>query len=238
MTTVNDIHLLKISYLLVPMAVVLVLYVYWGLRWKNLLYASGRMLMQLITVGFALNFIFATDNSWTSLSILLGMLLMAAWISTDQTQNRLKQWGPMALSLLLGAIPVLALVMFAVLEVKPWYSPKVFIPLAGMILSNAMTALSLAADRYQTELANGNPLPAARATAMETSLIPTINSFFAVGLVSLPGMMTGQILSGVSPLIAARYQIVVMAMVLGASGISTAIYLILSSPSQAKITKQ
>ena len=74
----------------------------------------------------------------------------------------------------------------------------------------------------------GDDYTTARDTAMQTALIPIINSLFAVGLVSLPGMMTGQILSGVSPLIAVRYQIMVMAMIFGASGIATAVFLLLS----------
>ena len=87
------------------------------------------------------------------------------------------------------------------------------IPLAGMAFANAMNSVSLASERLQAEIDNGNSGIKARNTAFQASLIPTINSLFAVGLVSLPGMMTGQILSGVSPLIAVRYQIMVMCMI-------------------------
>jgi putative ABC transport system permease protein len=87
-----------------------------------------------------------------------------------------------------------------------------------------MNAVSLVAERFEKEIESKSYIDA-RANAFKASLIPQINSFLAVGLVSLPGMMTGQILSGVDPIIAVRYQIMVMFMVLGSSGISTIIYL-------------
>jgi putative ABC transport system permease protein len=96
-----------------------------------------------------------------------------------------------------------------------------------MIFANAMNSISLAADRFAAEIGRAPDFEQARNTAFKASLIPITNSLFAVGLVSLPGMMTGQILSGISPLIAARYQIMVMCMVYGSAGISSACFLTL-----------
>ena len=104
------------------------------------------------------------------------------------------------------------------------------VPLGGMIFSNAMNTVSLAAERFEAETANQAPYEQARRTALQTALIPLINSLFAVGLVALPGMMTGQILSGVSPLIAVRYQIMVMCMTFGSAGIAAVCYLMLVKP--------
>ena len=104
------------------------------------------------------------------------------------------------------------------------------IPLAGMIFANSMNSVSLAVERLNAEINKGVPYAEARNIALQASLIPIINSLFAVGLVSLPGMMTGQILSGVSPLIAIRYQIMVMCMIFGSSGISTACFLVMIKP--------
>jgi putative ABC transport system permease protein len=104
------------------------------------------------------------------------------------------------------------------------------IPLAGMIFANSMNSVSLAAERLNAEIGRQETFEKARNIAYQASLIPIINSLFAVGLVSLPGMMTGQILSGVSPLIAVRYQIMVMAMIFGASGISVACFLHWAGP--------
>ena len=114
------------------------------------------------------------------------------------------------------------------LRLDPWYLPRYMIPLAGMVFANAMTAVSLAAERLFAELGHGDSWEEARKMAFQAAMIPVVNSLFAVGLVSLPGMMTGQILSGVSPLIAARYQIMVMCMIFASAGISTAIFLTLA----------
>jgi putative ABC transport system permease protein len=113
-----------------------------------------------------------------------------------------------------------------VIDVQPWYEPRYLVPLAGMIFASAMNAVSLAAERFEAERVGGKAYPDARRTALRAALIPLINTLLAVGLVALPGMMTGQILSGVSPLIASRYQIVVMCMVFGSSGIAAACYLV------------
>jgi putative ABC transport system permease protein len=94
-----------------------------------------------------------------------------------------------------------------------------------MVMANSMNAVSLCAERYWSDLEQGNDRKDAAHTAMTAAMIPQINSLLAVGLVSLPGMMTGQILSGVSPLIAVRYQIVIMAMILSTAAFGSFIYL-------------
>ena len=119
------------------------------------------------------------------------------------------------LSIALGGGITLILVTQAVLTLDPWYAPQSMVPIAGMIFANAMNSVSLSAERLNAEVSRGVSYDEARNIAFQSSLIPVINSLFAVGLVSLPGMMTGQILSGVSPLIAVRYQIMVMCMVFG-----------------------
>ena len=123
---------------------------------------------------------------------------------------------------------MLILVTQFVLSLNPWFLPSYMIPLAGMIFANSMNSVSLAGERLNAELKRGMGFDAARNQALQAALIPITNSLFAVGLVSLPGMMTGQILSGISPLIAARYQIMVMCMIFGSAGLSAAIFMILS----------
>ena len=114
-----------------------------------------------------------------------------------------------------------------VLNLNPWFLPEYMIPLAGMIFASSMNGVSLAAERLHSEIDRGGTYFSSRGIALRTALIPITNSLFAVGLVSLPGMMTGQIISGVSPLIAVRYQIMVMCMLYSAVGISTALFLYL-----------
>jgi putative ABC transport system permease protein len=167
-----------------------------------------------------------------TLGVLTLMVLASSWISLntlstdDQHDVSKRHLFPIALiAIVLGGGTTLILVTQFVLALDPWYLPRYTIPLAGMIFATSMTSISLAGERLQSELMQGKPYDQARATAFSTAMIPIINSMFAVGLVSLPGMMTGQILSGVSPFIAARYQIMVMCMLFSASGISSAIFL-------------
>jgi len=154
------------------------------------------------------------------------MVFVASWIALQTVRHKQLNLYPKALmALIVGGGTTLILVTQGVLNLKPWYWPNYFIPLAGMIFANAMNSVSLAADRLEAELGRDIAYDQARNIAFRSSLIPITNSLFAVGLVSIPGMMTGQILSGVSPLIAARYQIMVMCMVFGAAGISSAVFL-------------
>ena len=112
-----------------------------------------------------------------------------------------------------------------VLNLHPFYSARYLIPLAGMVFASAMNSVSISAERFQSELDRGSDTSSARELALKAALIPITNSLFAVGLVSLPGMMTGQILSGVDPLIAVRYQIMVMCMLFSSAGLSAACFL-------------
>jgi putative ABC transport system permease protein len=128
-----------------------------------------------------------------------------------------------------GGITFVLVTQF-VLDLEPWYNARFAIPLAGMIFANAMTSVSLAAERCFAELDRGVDYAEARRTALGAALIPITNSMLAVGLVSLPGMMTGQILSGVDPLVAVRYQIVVMCMVYAAAGLAAAGFLVAIRP--------
>ena len=102
-----------------------------------------------------------------------------------------------------------------------------------MIFVNSMNTVSLAAERFEAERGRGESLHGARRTALDAALIPQINGLLAVGLVSLPGMISGQILSGVDPLVAVRYQIMVMCMIFGSGGLAAASYLTLRGRSTA-----
>jgi len=223
------IHIIPIQNLLltlIPLSVVIFIYFRWSLRGEQIIYASVRMILQLIAIGFVLTFIFKTENVTIIFSILGAMLLMASWISLYAIKAHRKQlYFKALLALSIGGLSVLSLTIFGILDLDPWYKPTYLIPLAGMIFASAMNAVSLAAERFQQEMRRGGSYVIARRVAFRISLLPIVNMFFAVGLVSIPGMMTGQILSGVDPLIAVRYQIMIMAMVLGAAGISSAIYL-------------
>ena len=120
---------------------------------------------------------------------------------------------------------MLAIVTQIVLDLPRWFEPRFVVPLAGMIFANLMNTVSLAAERFESEVDRQTDLLEARRVALEAAMIPQINSLLAVGLVSLPGMMTGQILSGIDPQVAVRYQVMVMCMVFGSGGLAAAMYL-------------
>ena len=216
----------------VPAAIVIGILFRWAAGAQTAMYATLRMLIQLLLIGYILVYIFETDQPGIIIAVLLFMLAVASWIAIRPLQKKQPYSYLNALGAIsVGGILTLALVSQTVLSVQPWFSPRYVVPLAGMIFAGAMNAVSLAAERLQAERDKGTPYIEARQIALQASLIPVTNSLFAVGLVSLPGMMTGQILSGVSPIVAAKYQIVVMTMLFGASGISAALYLVLANRS-------
>lgn len=210
---------------LIPIFIVMGVFYVWKLDWKELIYATIRMLFQLVMIGYFLSYIFGQNNPWWTTAMLTFMLSVSAWISLHSVKgDRSKHLKKSLLSLLFGALPVLLLVVVVVIPTDNWYAPRFIIPLAGMVFASAMNAIGIAAERFNSERKEKDLLTSRR-NSLKAALIPQVNSFLAVGLVSLPGMMTGQILSGVDPLVAVRYQIVVMAMLLGAGGISVSIFL-------------
>ena len=228
--SVVTIPLTHIAFAFIPVGITIVLLARFSMGVGSTLYALSRMLIQLLLIGYVLAWIFGASSAWIILVVLLVMVFASSWISLRTVPE---QRGALFASALagigLGGSFTLLLISQSVLNLDPWYMPRYLVPLAGMVFANSMTAVSLAAERLLTELERGGEWQTARNTAYQTAMIPVINSLFAVGLVALPGMMTGQILSGVSPLIAARYQIVVMCMIFASAGISTAIFLTLSA---------
>jgi len=198
----------------------------WSHRYGRALQAIARMLIQLTLIGYVLVYIFQTESGLIISGVLSVMLVAASWIALNTVDLKKGSLFPASLySVALGGGSTLFLITQGVLQLKPWYQPSFMIPLAGMIFAASMTNISLALERLHAELNNGVAFQTARDIAFRTSMIPVINSCLAVGLISLPGMMTGQILSGVSPLIAVRYQIMVMCMIFGAAGLSTVCFL-------------
>ncbi len=231
--SISNIPISSLVLILIPVVVVLLIQFMWSLNYKEGIYSVVRMLAQLTIVGYLLGYIFNADNYWIILLIIFVMIAASSWIALRTIkQQRKQQYLYVVFSLLAGGATTLYLVTQVVLDFTPWYKPQYMIPLAGMIFSNCINSTSLAAERFFEETKRSTNILEARNIAYRTSMIPATNSLFAVGLVSLPGMMTGQILSGVDPLIAVRYQIMVMAMIYGAEGISSAVYLWLLSRSQ------
>jgi len=227
--SISSIPLSSLLIILIPVIVVIWIQFRWSLNFKESIYAVARMLVQLMVIGYLLGYIFDAQRSWLVVLIVLIMVSVSSWIALRTIKQRRKQqYIYVFTALILGGATTLILVTQVVLDFTPWYKPQYMIPLAGMIFSNCINSISLAAERYYEEIQR-KEIIMARNIAFKTAMIPATNSLFAVGLVALPGMMTGQILSGVDPLVAVRYQIMVMAMIYGSEGISSAVYLSLIS---------
>lgn len=206
---------------------------------RSLLWAGARAYTQLIALGLALGWVFGANSAWVVLGLLAVMLLFAA----QTLLARLKDRPARLFSGSLGAIALPGfLVTFAVtalvIRVEPWYEPRYVVPIAGMVIGNSMNGMAICLERLFGDLRGRAPQietllglgatpweaarPSARA-AFQAGLIPTINAMGAAGLVFIPGMMTGQVLSGTDPRVAAAYQIVILLMISAATAIGTAV---------------
>lgn len=217
-----------LAYAAAPTLVVLGILWQWAAGAGTAAYATGRMLAQLLLIGYVLVYIFEAGEPSIVLMVLGIMLVAASWISIRPLARKTSRvYGHALVAIAVPGLLVLALVSQLVIGIDPWFSPRYLVPLAGMVFSGAMNAVSLAGERAYAEASRGTCFAETRRIALQAALIPITNSLFAVGLVALPGMMTGQILSGVSPLVAAKYQIVVMLMLFGVSGLSAAAFIVL-----------
>lgn len=188
--------------------------------------AAGRTILQLLAVGYVLAIVFALDNPLAVLGILLVMLAIA----TITARNRIGKKIPRLLlvifgSLLFSAALTLSYTNLLIVQPDTWYAPQYLIPLGGIILGNAMNGAAIAGERLvstinssrleiETHLSLGatpqHAVAGYRKEAIRAGLIPTLNQMMVVGVVTLPGIITGQLLSGVDPLNAASYQILIM----------------------------
>lgn len=215
----------SLAWCAIPVVLIAIVYARWSGKASEVLLSAARMTLQLIGVGYVLVALFDNPSPWITGAVLILMVSIASWIALRPVNHQRNYLKPTVIALACSAGLHLFISLVLVIGVETWYEPRVIIPLAGMYFANTMNAISLATERYHSELQEGKPEPKARLTAFQAAMIPQINSLLAVGLVSLPGMMTGQILSGVSPLIAVRYQIMIMTMVLGSGGCGAALML-------------
>ena len=210
----------------IPVIILIGVMYFWGLKISNSIYANFRMLIQLLLIGYVLTFIFETDEPIIIALVVLFMILMSAWIAMRPLKEKgVYPFVIIFISLALSGLAVLFLISQFIVDLPRWFEPSFVVPIAGMIFANSMNTVSLAGERFFIEKDHGKDYLSSRKVALETALIPQVNALFAVGLVSLPGMMTGQILSGIEPLMAARYQIMVMCMIFSTAGLSAVTYM-------------
>jgi putative ABC transport system permease protein len=206
---------------LIPMLIVVVVQYLWKTeQHRTTLYGISRMVGQLILVGYFLTYLFSSENIWLLQLVFVVMLSVASWIIFRPIPQRRREFVSYVWIALGGSSLLMVMVLIFIIHPNPWYKPAFLIPTSGMIFSNSMNATSIALERFFQELESGKNWIEARVIALKTGLIPFTNSLFAVGIVSLPGLMTGQILVGTDPLIAVRYQIVLFGVLFGAAGMT------------------
>ena len=211
---------------------------------KDLALATVRTYLQLLALGLVLRWVFANATWWLVILLLGLMTFTAAQIIVRRSPDAPKgiltsSFFSMALTGLIITFSVTGLIV----QVEPWYRAQYVIPIAGMVLGNSMTGIALALERVFADMdSRADELLALTAlgaspwetsagsirTALKAGMIPTINSMAAVGIVFIPGMMTGQILAGVDPLAATGYQIVVMLMVAAATAMGSVLAVLLT----------
>lgn len=224
-----ELGLWQIALALVLMAAAIAL-----VRWQQLgleltlLHATVRTVLQLLAVGYVLAIVFTWQNPYSVIAVLLVMLAIATVVARNRIDQRLSRLLlVLAGSLLTTLLLTMVYTMGAIIRPEVWYEPRYLIPLAGIVLGNAMTAATIAGDRLVTSLKR-NPvviethlslgaspqqaIAEYRREAIKAGLIPTINAMMVVGIVKLPGIITGQLLSGADPLNAALYQMLIMFM--------------------------
>ena len=206
---------------------------------QNLFVGAIRACIQLTIMGYVLVFVFESTNFALIVLLLLFMIGLAAQTASARQRSSpfdRRRVGLYAfLSILLSTAITLSFITQVVVQIDPWYSPQYWVPLGGMVIANSMNAAALGAERFFSEMASrrfevetlpamgANPRQACASLyrrAVGAAMMPTVSSMMVVGLVSIPGMMSGQILSGVSPLLAIRYQLVVQFMIAASAAIT------------------
>ena len=214
---------------------------------RSLLIAALRTVIQLTLVGLVLETLFATSSPyWIALMAFIMLLVAGREVSVRQKRRLSGTWSFAigSLSMFISAFTVAVLTLTVIIGPTPWYTPQYAIPLLGMLLGNTMNGIAISLDRLneaawqqkaviENRLMLGQPWQEAigniRRDAMRSGMIPSINAMAAAGIVSLPGMMTGQILAGTSPALAVKYQILIMLMIATGTGFGTMASVLLAS---------
>ncbi len=204
---------------------------------RRILIASVRTVVQLLLVGLVLTSVFQLQDVRLVLLLMTFMTVVAAVAATRRSSRRYPGiWINTLVSIWASSWIITIFALVAIVQVEPWYTPRFAIPFLGMVLGNTLTGISLGLDRIGEEFSKGRgqietvlALGGSRweaahrpiSEAVRTGMIPIINSMAVVGLVSLPGMMTGQLLAGVEPIEAVKYQVVIMFLIAAGTSLGT-----------------
>ena len=211
-------------------------------REKEIIIAAFRMTLQLVMVGYLLVYLFEHVNPINTIIVIIIMETFAIYNIFKRTKEKISDSLKViiAISMVFGTLSSLIYFLIVVVNITPWYDPRYFIPIAGMLIGNSMTGISLAVSRLVDGMRSERDLVEAAlmlgATpklaskeivdkTFDSAILPTINSMVGMGIVFLPGMMTGQILSGLSPVIAIKYQIVIMLGIVGSVALTAILFI-------------
>lgn len=219
-----------------------------GLRLHGqLLWAAVRMVLQLLLVGLVLRWVFALASPAITLAVAALMIAAATREVLLRPAQGVRGWtgaGLASASVGLASVATVLLALLTVLHPAPWYEPRYALTLIGIVLGSVLNSASLALDTFyggalltraaiEARLALGATRHAALAPLVRESirkgLIPLVNQMSAAGIITLPGLMTGQILAGMDPLDAVRYQILLMFLLAGASGLAAGTAVLLAA---------
>ena len=181
---------------------------------KTLMWSSCRALVQLCAMGFIIGYVIRSNSVWMVFALMAVMLVAAVQIVMSRARGIPKGLaGPIFLSLVITMLLMLALVTELIVRPHPWYAPQLVVPLTGMLLGNTVTALAVGLSRFYESMEERRDevdmMLALGATPWESAR-PSIVSLASSGIVTIPGMMAGQVIAGGDPLNAAKYQFVVL----------------------------
>ena len=209
---------------------------------KRLALAAARTMIQLTLLGMVLGPVFQIRSPWLVACLMAAMTITAGVAAARRTSRRHPGiWFNSIVSMFVSSWLMAAVALGAIVRPAPWYTPQYAIPLLGMILGNTLNGISLGLDRLlsecsrraeiETRLALGatrwEAAQPAVQEAVRTGMIPIVNAMMVVGIVSLPGMMTGQLLAGVAPMEAVKYQIVIMFLIASGAALGTVLVVLL-----------
>lgn len=211
-------------------------------REREIIISSIRMTLQLMLTGYVLVYVFAHPHPFFTLLLIMAMEIFAVFTVYKKFKGRLTRAMKqvIAVSMIAGTLCCITYFLFIVVRISPWYDPQYCIPLAGMFIGNSMTGVSLGVKSLlegmlshkslveEALILGATPRLAVKGivdSTFDSAIMPTINSMLGMGIVFLPGMMTGQILSGVSPTTAIAYQLVIMLGIFGSVALSVIILL-------------
>lgn len=242
MKDIVEIHFWQLAaaylFILIPLFIVKIIGIN---REQEILFSALRMTLQLFLMGYVLTYILRSDNIFIILLIIVTMEIFAIINIYQRTKKTIskKLKGIVALAMISGTFACILYFTLVVVPTSPWYDPRYIIPLSGMLIGNTMTGIALGANRLVNDMViqkdlieaalmlGATPKDAVREivkNAFDSAFLPTLNSMVGMGIVFLPGMMTGQIIAGIAPVSAIKYQMAITLGIVGSVSLSVIIF--------------